>query len=55
VVGFGQPGGYALDAPSRVLEDVGCEACHGRGGPHLSPAFVVEGDYAPRCLACHDA
>ena len=22
------------------LEDVGCETCHGRGGPHLSPDFV---------------
>ncbi len=59
VTGFGMPEGYAI--PTEVsrarsdLEDVGCEACHGRGGPHLSPDFVTAGDYAPRCLSCHDA
>ena len=32
----------------RELEDVGCETCHGRGGPHLSPDFVSAGNYAAR-------
>jgi len=55
VVGFGKPGGFDLtDRPSE-LEDVGCESCHGRGGPHLSPQFVKGGDYSPTCVGCHDA
>jgi len=54
VVGYGEPGGYALDAPDPHLEGVGCESCHGRGGPHLSPQFVQDGDYEPRCITCHD-
>ncbi len=54
VVGFGQPGGYRLDAPSPTLEDVGCETCHGRGGPHLSPEAVTAGNYEPVCVTCHD-
>jgi peroxiredoxin len=54
VVGFGQKGGYAFDRPSQHLEGVGCESCHGRGGPHLSPEFVKDQDYEPRCVGCHD-
>lgn len=54
VVGLGQPGGYALGAGARELEDVGCESCHGRGGPHLSPQFVKDHDYAAVCTTCHD-
>jgi len=54
VVGFGQPGGYDLERPDPTLEGVGCESCHGRGGPHLSPGWVEGGDYAPRCMTCHD-
>jgi len=54
VVGFGQPGGFDMNAPHAYLEDVGCESCHGRGGPHLSPDFVVQGDYAPVCETCHN-
>jgi hypothetical protein len=53
VVGFGEAGGYAFDEPSRHLENVGCETCHGRGGSHLSPGFV-QGGYEPVCVACHD-
>jgi hypothetical protein len=54
VVGFGQPGGFTASAETPGLEDVGCESCHGRGGPHLSPDFVKGGDYSPACLTCHD-
>jgi peroxiredoxin len=54
VVGYGQPGGFVSSAQSSDLEDVGCESCHGRGGPHLSPDFVKAGNYETACLACHD-
>jgi peroxiredoxin len=55
VVGFGKPGGYDLAKPIAQLEGVGCETCHGRGGPHLSPGAAPGGDYSAACLACHDA
>ncbi len=54
VVGYGEPGGWSLEDPRPELEDVGCEDCHGRGGPHLSPGFVRGGNYEPVCLRCHD-
>jgi peroxiredoxin len=54
VVGFGQAGGFDLDTRAQELEDVGCESCHGRGGPHLSPGTVANGDYQSTCLGCHD-
>ncbi len=54
VVGFGQDGGFALDKKPHELENVGCESCHGRGGPHLSPGTPAKGDYQPACLTCHD-
>jgi peroxiredoxin/nitrate/TMAO reductase-like tetraheme cytochrome c subunit len=54
VVGFGKPGGYDLSKRDAQLEDVGCENCHGRGGPHLSPEFVKGGDYTSACATCHD-
>jgi peroxiredoxin len=55
VVGYGKPGGFEGTLENADLEDVGCESCHGRGGPHLSPGFVQGGDYAPACATCHDA
>lgn len=55
VVGFGEPGGYDLAKPNAALEGVGCETCHGRGGPHRSPNKVVDGAYEATCLGCHDA
>ena len=55
VVGWEKPGGYTQSPPTPQLEDVGCESCHGRGGPHLSPDFVVKGNYEPVCTTCHDA
>jgi peroxiredoxin len=55
VVGFDEPGGYTFAKPESHLENVGCENCHGRGGPHLSPDFVQkEVGYAGVCLTCHD-
>ena len=53
-VGYGHPGGYSLDQPSPALENVGCESCHGRGGPHLSPQFVTNHDYQHVCVTCHN-
>jgi peroxiredoxin len=54
VVGSGEPGGFqnALETPE--LEGVGCETCHGRGGPHLSKEFEKMQDYSSVCLGCHD-
>ena len=54
VVGFGKPGGFDPARPAAELEGVGCETCHGRGGPHLSPGFVQNGNYEPVCATCHD-
>jgi peroxiredoxin len=54
VVGFQQAGGYEIAKRQAELEDVGCESCHGRGGPHLSPGFVEGGDYSRACATCHD-
>ena len=53
VVGFGKPGGYDLARPARELEGVGCESCHGRGGPHQSPRPAGD-SYETACLGCHD-
>jgi predicted CXXCH cytochrome family protein len=59
VVGFGQAGGYEREQRATYqradLENVGCESCHGRGGPHLSPDSLVEGGQAALCVRCHDA
>ncbi len=53
VVGYGEPGGFGgQDTPQ--LENVGCETCHGRGGPHLSEDFVKIVDYNNICVTCHD-
>ena len=54
VVGWGRPGGFRDAVATPELENVGCESCHGRGGPHQSPGFVKGGDYAPACAGCHD-
>ncbi len=54
VVGYGEAGGYDLASRKSHLEDVGCETCHGRGGPHLSPGHVAGGDYEQVCITCHD-
>ncbi|HXV35886.1 MAG TPA: multiheme c-type cytochrome [Myxococcota bacterium] len=53
VVGYSEPGGFASSAQTPELENVGCESCHGRGGPHLSPGVPAGGDYSVTCAACH--
>ena len=55
VVGWDRSGGYSIKEPRPFLEGVGCETCHGRGGPHLSPNLVANGNYEPVCASCHDA
>ncbi|MCP4036334.1 MAG: redoxin domain-containing protein [bacterium] len=58
VVAFGEPGGYSFDESPKQLENVGCESCHGRGGPHLSPDFVPTENgvknYESICRTCHN-
>ena len=54
VVGFDEPGGFSIAKPKAYLENVGCESCHGRGGPHISPNFLADGGYQSACLTCHD-
>ena len=54
VVGYGQESGFEIARPQRGLEDVGCETCHGRGGPHLSPGLVREHNYEAVCVTCHN-
>jgi len=54
VVGYDEAGGFKSAPETPELENVGCESCHGRGGPHLSPGFVTAGNYQPACGRCHD-
>jgi peroxiredoxin len=58
VVGFEEKGGYDFKRRPAGLEGVGCESCHGRGGPHLSPTFVSkdapDGGYPNVCATCHN-
>lgn len=54
VVGFDELGGFSFSRPEKYLENVGCESCHGRGGPHISPDFLADGGYASACAQCHD-
>jgi peroxiredoxin/nitrate/TMAO reductase-like tetraheme cytochrome c subunit len=53
VVGYDEPGGFSLARPEPALENVGCETCHGRGGPHLTPDPPAGHDYASACASCH--
>jgi peroxiredoxin len=54
VVGYGKPGGYQVAQPDPALEGVGCETCHGRGGPHLSPDFAQNHAIEEACRSCHN-
>jgi hypothetical protein len=60
VVGFDELGGFDFRRQPPHLENVGCESCHGRGGPHLTPNFVPRNaagqrDYEQVCSTCHNA
>jgi thiol-disulfide isomerase/thioredoxin len=50
VVGAGQPGGFDGRVDSDLV-NVGCEACHGPGGPHDGKPT----DARAACAGCHDA
>lgn len=50
VTGSGAPTGWAGE-PGSALVNVGCEACHGPGGPHDG----VRAEPTETCAACHDA
>lgn len=53
VTGAGQPTGWVGSAEGHdhhPLADVGCEACHGPGGPHDG----VKSEPAQACASCHD-
>jgi peroxiredoxin len=54
VVGYDEPGGFKSARETPELEHVGCESCHGRGGPHLSPDFAKDGNYQTACGTCHN-
>ncbi len=54
VVGYQKTGGFVNSLETADLENVGCESCHGRGGPHLSPGFVPTGEFGAACMTCHD-
>lgn len=51
VTGHGQPGGWSGAPADAKLVDVGCEACHGPGGPHDGVPTKAE----DTCAGCHDA
>ncbi|MCO4771329.1 MAG: redoxin domain-containing protein [Deltaproteobacteria bacterium] len=55
VTGLGTPGGFAMDEPHSPLAEVGCEACHGAGGPHVPGARVSATAAKDVCVTCHDA
>jgi thiol-disulfide isomerase/thioredoxin len=54
VVGFGQPSGFELAKYRSPVADVGCEACHGPGGPHAGDRQPVAASREV-CVTCHDA
>lgn len=49
VMGYEQPGGWNDDERAH-LSSVGCEACHGPGGPHDGQALEPK----ESCQGCHD-
>ncbi len=53
VVGFGDPTGFQPGDHGSALADVGCEACHGPGGPHAGSPPATKA--RETCVACHDA
>ena len=58
-VGYGQPGGFVDTNSTPQLANVGCEACHGPAGAHLSPGGTrlyhpVNTIAAEVCGGCHN-
>jgi len=50
VTGAEKAGGWSAASQATALVDVGCEACHGPGGPHAgSPTQPLQ-----TCAGCHD-
>ena len=54
VTGLGKPTGFELGDHDSALTDVGCEACHGPGGPHSGTRQTKEEQRAI-CVTCHDS
>ena len=55
VTGLGQPSGWA-GARTPLLDNVGCEACHGPGSDHVSAPAPGYGDLpstGAACVGCH--
>lgn len=55
VTGMGTPGGFVTGDHGSPLRDVGCEACHGAGGPHNPNSDAPKVDAKDSCVECHDA
>lgn len=54
VTGLDEPGGFVLGDDGSELAEVGCEACHGSGGPHAGFRRPLATS-REACLDCHDA
>ncbi len=54
VTGLGEPKGFTLGDDASPLAEVGCEACHGPGGPHAGERPPL-GSSRETCVGCHDA
>ena len=54
VTGLGEPKGFVLGDDASHLAEVGCEACHGPGGPHAGTRVPLAVS-RESCLDCHDA
>lgn len=54
-VGYMKPNGYVMGTTAETLTDVGCESCHGPGGPHAKNPAVEKMDLAgpETCGNCH--
>jgi len=57
VVGFGDRSGYDKTDSSDLLENVGCEVCHGPGSVHVArprlPHSILRAPSPKVCAECH--